>query len=317
VRWTVPNYSPLIATADGGVIATWDGVSATIFDQNGSATGQMANVPTQSWQGSVYQLGSVDRMSAPPINMALSLWAWTAGNPSGNGTAARPWYFDISFENNFTFTPFYPNQLSSEFTTDISNRADLIKQVALQEFQDAYSGKGNNHPVTVREGNHNGDVVVHVVNNRTVGDNGQDCGASNENNNGSWVQQVDYALNMAGAQEAYQTVINNAQDENAVLATRLDMIRGIGRGIGATAAHEAAHKFLYKCCTMDADPKTDPDARGAFNATGCNGRTDPSIWTGYWPNPYIKLHWEQPALNALGQCLNGGYRRFGFDSCHE
>ena len=79
VRWSVPNYAPLMATADGGVIATSDFVSATIFDQNGNATRQMAKMPTQSWQGNMYQLGSIDRISAPPISMALSLWAWTGG----------------------------------------------------------------------------------------------------------------------------------------------------------------------------------------------------------------------------------------------
>ncbi len=41
VRWTVPNETPQIATADGGVI----GQSGITYDQNGNATGMIANMP--------------------------------------------------------------------------------------------------------------------------------------------------------------------------------------------------------------------------------------------------------------------------------
>jgi hypothetical protein len=44
VRWAVPNESPQMATADGGVI----GRLGITYDQNGSATGQIGNPPTQS-----------------------------------------------------------------------------------------------------------------------------------------------------------------------------------------------------------------------------------------------------------------------------
>ena len=87
-RWSVPNYYPLMATANGGVIATTDWVSATIFDQNGNAVGQMAKMPTYSWRGNLYRLGSIDRIAYPPvpsptIDMALTLCAWLGCNPSG------------------------------------------------------------------------------------------------------------------------------------------------------------------------------------------------------------------------------------------
>jgi uncharacterized protein affecting Mg2+/Co2+ transport len=333
VRWSVPNYYPLMATADGGVIATsLDSVSFAIFDQNGNATGQMANIPTQSWQGSVYQVGSVDRIARPPIPLALSLWANSGGNPSGNNTAARPWYFALSFQNDFNFTPFYPNQLNN-VTTGIGNWATLIKRTAVQEFQDAYSGTGTvvqgqngkdaRYPVTVFEGER-ADVVVRVVNQAGMTDNwGKpsppgECGVSGVPNplNGSWDFQVDYTLNLAGAQEAYKIPINNAQDEAAVVAGRPDLIQAIGRGIGVAAAHEAAHKFLGACCGMDADPGKDPAARGTFNAGGCSGTLDPSPWTGYWPNPILYLKWEPSAESALGQCLNRGYRTYN-GSCRN
>src|ERR1700727_280432 len=42
--WTVPNDTPQIATADGGVI----GASGTTYDQNGNANGQVGNLPTKA-----------------------------------------------------------------------------------------------------------------------------------------------------------------------------------------------------------------------------------------------------------------------------
>src|SRR5208283_2104063 len=89
LRWSVPNYYPLMATADGGVIATADGVSATTFDQNGNATGQMAQMPTQSWAGNSYQSpGALDSVAAPLVfEDGASFWPTLGGNPSSNGTA--------------------------------------------------------------------------------------------------------------------------------------------------------------------------------------------------------------------------------------
>ena len=53
VRWIVPNDTPQIATADGGVI----GQSGTTYDQNGNATGQVS-VPILSWTGTAYLPGA-------------------------------------------------------------------------------------------------------------------------------------------------------------------------------------------------------------------------------------------------------------------
>src|SRR5208283_3808731 len=90
LRWSVPNYYPLMATADGGVIATADYVSATTFDQNGNATGQMAQMPTQSWTMNDYQLGSVDQVVLMALLFAPSWSPFAGGNASGNGTAHFP-----------------------------------------------------------------------------------------------------------------------------------------------------------------------------------------------------------------------------------
>jgi hypothetical protein len=89
VRWIVPNYSPLMATADGGVIATTDYVSATVFDQDGNATGQMANMPTYSWLGNVYEDGPVTRLWLPMADFGLSFGAFAGGSPSPNGAYVK------------------------------------------------------------------------------------------------------------------------------------------------------------------------------------------------------------------------------------
>ena len=86
MRWSVAgNYAPQIATDDGGVIANDDFGNAVTFDQNGNATGQMANLPTYTWFGNSYQIGSVDQILTNIINRAVSWWPFTGGNASGSG----------------------------------------------------------------------------------------------------------------------------------------------------------------------------------------------------------------------------------------
>ncbi len=84
LRWVVPNDTPQIATADGGVI----GLSGITYDQNGNATGIMT-MPIQSWTGNLYRVGSVDQLAGFPVSWA-GLWAIAQANPSGNLTAAQP-----------------------------------------------------------------------------------------------------------------------------------------------------------------------------------------------------------------------------------
>ena len=78
-----------VTPASGGVIATADYVSATIFDQNGNATGQMANMPTYSWTEEVYTTGGgqISDVVLPPIELGTSYEATAGGNLSSNGTS--------------------------------------------------------------------------------------------------------------------------------------------------------------------------------------------------------------------------------------
>jgi hypothetical protein len=89
LRWSVPGYTPQIATADGGVIATTESGSATVFDQDGNATGQMASLPTQSWLGHAYEVGSINLILANPYSAATTFWAFAFANASGNSAATK------------------------------------------------------------------------------------------------------------------------------------------------------------------------------------------------------------------------------------
>ena len=82
IQWSVPNDSPQIATADGGVIGT----SGSTYDSQGHATGQVAT-PIQSWTGNTYQYGSVEQVASAPVEIAQSFWPLSAANPSRNSAA--------------------------------------------------------------------------------------------------------------------------------------------------------------------------------------------------------------------------------------
>ena len=88
IQWTVPNDSPQIATADGGVI----GSSGITYDNQGRATGQVS-LPIQSWPGYAYTDGPVDQVVSTIITEANIFWPFTNfwpvanANDSGNSTA--------------------------------------------------------------------------------------------------------------------------------------------------------------------------------------------------------------------------------------
>lgn len=116
IRWTVPNYTPEIATSDGGAIAVYtqpgpDACLPTIyggavtFDQNGNQTGQMATLvanPTQQtggmwpgWManqfGSSYSIasGGASALTSASLSYAPTFAALTGGSNSGQGTAIQ------------------------------------------------------------------------------------------------------------------------------------------------------------------------------------------------------------------------------------
>lgn len=83
------DYKPLIATADGGLIAKAPDGSTVAFNTSFAPTGGFASLPTQSWSGNEYQKGSLDSVVSDPISLAGTFWALAGGNASGNGTAIQ------------------------------------------------------------------------------------------------------------------------------------------------------------------------------------------------------------------------------------
>jgi len=84
VRWTVPNDQPQIATDDGGVL-TRLGVT---YDQNGNATGQIANMPAQSWIGRGYEISPLMQIAFQATPQATPpYWSVAQANLSVNSTS--------------------------------------------------------------------------------------------------------------------------------------------------------------------------------------------------------------------------------------
>ncbi len=96
VKWSVPgNYGPMIATADGGVIAKTSDTGAATFDSNGNATGQMAGLQTYSWKGAYQLLGTTELVVQPRPAIAATFTATQGGNYTGKGTATVPHTFGL------------------------------------------------------------------------------------------------------------------------------------------------------------------------------------------------------------------------------
>jgi hypothetical protein len=71
VKWSIPDFYPVVATADGGLVAQSDSGQYVTFDQNGVATGMLADLPQLSWKGA-YHVGSVESVVPAPIDMAAT-----------------------------------------------------------------------------------------------------------------------------------------------------------------------------------------------------------------------------------------------------
>jgi hypothetical protein len=314
VKWTVPGFTPVMATADGGVIGESSTDQYVTFNQNGVATGMVADMPILSWKGA-YQPGSVAAVVPPSVDIAQDWLPVLLGNFTGNGTAFRSWFFKLVWDNDSYFIPDNPNELT-ELQTDLSSDAmNAVKASALRALKQAYFA-GNptqgGWPVIVSEGAaHTGDDWAIVLNHQTL-DPGQVYGATDPNNilciHGADCRvhesQVDYTNVMEQAQWALNVSITNAQERDTVLQQRRDLLLAIGRAIGNTAAHEIAHHFLEACCSMDVSVANDPNARGSYNVGQSSPVSDPSFFTGFWPDPIIPLHWEAPTFVGLNNCLN-------------
>ena len=88
IRWSVPNDTPVIAKADGGVI----GRSGVAYDRNGGTTGQglLGTTQTQGWFGNVLgtsygmNSNSVSSFRSQPTSYAATFAALSGGNVSAH-----------------------------------------------------------------------------------------------------------------------------------------------------------------------------------------------------------------------------------------
>ena len=96
VRWSVAgSYQPQIATVDGVTIAISDSGAAVMFDANGTAIGQVADLPTQSWLGHTYRVGSTDMVATALVYPTTGLWAFLQANQSHTPTATGQLYAQL------------------------------------------------------------------------------------------------------------------------------------------------------------------------------------------------------------------------------
>jgi hypothetical protein len=296
VRWIVTGYKPKIATADGGVIAATDDDTAPLvaFDQNGNATGQIVNLPTQSWRGNLYlyQNGAVARVVDNPVPTAQTLWAQAGANPSRNGTAARRWYFKLVWLNNCSSGPapcgftLYPKSppFTADRAIDVSSQAITIKTAALDAFRKAF----DKYPVDVSEGSAGtGDHRVNVLDGYDLDRCGRTPGL------GGTVSDVFYRRAMEEAQRALPIVLVTAQDVQNALS-RVDLMKAIGSAIGNNAAHELAHQFLLDGYGMD-DTSTN-----TYNGKDCYGDT------ARWVYGFGPIAWEDVTASELKKKLGAG-----------
>jgi hypothetical protein len=87
VNWSVPNDSPQIATADGGVI----GASGITYDSQGRSTGQTVDAGGNGWMGNLLfasSSGVLSQTDKTP-SYATTFAALPLGNQSQQGTAIQ------------------------------------------------------------------------------------------------------------------------------------------------------------------------------------------------------------------------------------
>jgi len=248
----------------------------------------------------MYEQGSVLRVLATIFDMATSLWANHGGNPSGNSTAARPWFFKLVWLNNCGTQPWpcgftlYPENPMDEpnLAIDATSQAATIKTAALDAFKKAF----NSYPVSASEGTaKSGDHRANVIDGYLMVGGKEHCGATIE-----WSDVSDsdiyYRKHMEMAQFALPIALITAQDVQDALR-RADLMKAIGAGIGNTAAHEVGHQFFWEKYGME-----DSSISTYNGAPGCDPRTAGGHFYGFGP-----ISWEDVTAAAWKTRLAGGW----------
>jgi hypothetical protein len=232
------------------------------------------------------QIKVTERLNASMAPIALSVWAFWGGSPSGNFTGGRPWQFRLVWLNTCTGQPapcgfvLYPNNpLFEPIYVDAASQATAIKKAALVAFQKAF----DKYPVRVDEGSQDtGDHRVNVINGSDIQ---HPCGKT-DNLPGVRFSKVFYMEAAGQAQWALPIALYTALDVQNAL-NRADLIKAIGAGIGNNAAHELAHQFLLASYGMD-DASTN-----TYNSAQCEGDSAP------WVYGLAPIHWGTSTAEAL------------------
>lgn len=219
-------------------------------------------------------MGLCREVIGPFLFPGMSLWANVGGNPSGNFSAGRPWYFKLIWENNcsassrpcgFTLYPDNPQYLP-ELAVDASSQAGKIKSAELLALKKAFEP----YPVNVSEGRANTGANRAWVEDGISYEGGiERCGGTFEVNQHD--STVYYLKNMSEAQFALPLVLETPADVQAAL-TRSDLMKAIGTGIGNNAAHEIGHQFLGKQFGLD------DTSSHTYNGQGCSGEGAPWVY---------------------------------------
>jgi hypothetical protein len=330
-RWTVPNDSPQMATADGGII----GSSGTAFDANGNATGQVGSLPTFSWKGA-YQYGSVELVNPffDLANMATTFAPVPQGNLTGNGFSLRHHTFGLKFCNtgaggdgpctnlvtsmSFSYMAAvtdsnYMNacdfSVSSSCDSNIAHPewVSAIKIQALNAYKAAFAKLPAivSHNVAVDMlygGSITPDHFEHTlyIDGQWFLNEGPGCPHPGKTTNPNW-SWVFYMSIMCDAQHNLPPYGNLAyfSPPFSDAANFAKLAAAIGRGIGNTAAHETGHQIAFSAALpgMDCGPGS-TSGRTCEGANSVYEAQEAGPWN-YLNNYSPPIQWEPTDLNIL------------------
>jgi len=337
VRWSVPNYWPAMATANGGLVAqSADGMSGLTLDAGGNATGITGGVPLFTWKGA-YRYGSVDSMFVPAPTLAPTFAAIVGGNFTGNGTGQLHHYIDLFWcgtgyaemgscsgvGGQDILWKYVPNVSINNFgnSTDFSSThpewVNLIEGSAFTALRRAFS----QFPVTVDLATEHetpwwqcirhlqlpgcNQVLKIFISGVYPGDSstGETTGLTPLSFVYYW-KSLENSQNYLNSTPLYPPQTNN--DQRAFQ----QLLRAVGTGLGNSAAHEIAHQVDYKLKTGIADCNKSPTI---YPCAGGDNDVFEYYAAGksFYADVYPAIHWQNQAngsICAIHQFFDERYR---------
>jgi hypothetical protein len=334
VRWRQQgDYQPLIATADGGVIARLaasNGVFRVTLDASGNVVSQVADTGTiYSWKGA-YQYGSVHFIVDEIPLLAQSFAQVPGGNLTGNGFALNHHTLGLVFcntgvggdgscpsQNNITNMSFsyLPAVNNGNYNTacDFSQSLPCDSNVAHPEWVDTvkiealntYAAAFASIPVIVRKGytpvmEYGGSPnppfahTVYVDGSWQGAPSGAGCPNAGQTFTNTW-SKVYFLTLMCGAQISLGAYGSNPrfQPPMSDAVAFKKLVAAIGRGIGNIAAHETGHQLSFQG-NFYKYPLTNMDCdRPEHFAPACENNVD-SVYEYFEPADWDFVSWNPP-----------------------